>query len=234
MKNYDPSKVLFYIHVPKCGGTSVQELYRNWFDGKYLLHYGGTNSQGERVSPKKYILPELPQKGANYLIYGHCNRLFNEGFVDYYGSEATQFATILRDPWDTIISEFKYTSSYVASINGNLPTFKDYLERLKYRANYINHLPREMSIENCIEKMEEDFVHVGILDYLEKSLEEQSRILSKEYGGCSIGHENKSSSQSFPIEIDQDEAENYKERFMHESQIEYKIYNYFRSKYSQE
>ena len=91
-----------------------------------------------------------------------------------------------------------------------------------------------MSIENCIEKMEEDFVHVGILDYLEKSLQDQSRILSKTYGSRNIGHVNRSSSQSIPIDIDQDEAENYKERFMHESQIEYKIYNYFRSKYAQE
>ena len=33
MRPYDPTEPLIFVHVPKCAGTTVRAVFRDWFVG---------------------------------------------------------------------------------------------------------------------------------------------------------------------------------------------------------
>lgn len=94
-----PQKVL-YEHVPKCGGTTVNDYLRSQYLNNRIFCIDGVN-------PSKSIdrflsLPEKKRHSYN-LVHGHgANRLRQ------YVHPKTLSVTILRDPIDRIISHYHF------------------------------------------------------------------------------------------------------------------------------
>ncbi len=104
MKQYDPALPLFMIHIPKTGGASVLECVKDWFgDGLLLHYYDAVNGK----MPEKYDLARVHSRETPVMLYGHFNKKRHFGIPDYY-PEASQFITILRDPFERMISGYYF------------------------------------------------------------------------------------------------------------------------------
>ena len=197
--NYNPNKPLVYIHIPKCAGTSVKEVFKKWFGPGLAQFYrtGGTYEFKESVFNNKQV------------IFGHFNT--NYGFaVDKLFPDVEQYITVLRDPLETHISAFFY---YKKRFSGNkLQLFLNNIRWLikgkfskktfeiinaqkswidSYRniddwirnepLNYVNHLPRYINKQNFKNVLDSKFIAIGLHDQLNYSVKYFSKVLNKNY-----------------------------------------------------
>ena len=102
MREYDPYKPLIHIHLPKTGGVTVKEIYKNWFKQGLLFHY---YNEPEQKLPVKYDLEKLHNINSPICVFGHFNKARDFGIKDYY-PDVNQFITILRDPFEKAISGY--------------------------------------------------------------------------------------------------------------------------------
>lgn len=164
VKPYDPTKPLIFIHVPKTAGRSVKTVFRQWFGERLHEHYFN-EAAGQMPAQRN------ASKLAGQVIYGHFNGLRGFGIEKCYPS-VSQFVTILRDPFETAVSNYFYLKRVAAgwADSSRRPTtdLRTFLENTP--PNILNHFPREVTRENYREELDRWFVEVGITERLPESL----------------------------------------------------------------
>lgn len=186
MKKYDPDKPIIYTHIPKCAGTSVVRLLRHWFgDDYHKLNQDET---------KDIILPrvETRDEEGNWLqnvkcIHGHFNHGRGYG-LPYFYPELDQYFTILRDPFDLIVSMYFFAKGRsikgqfwfrgeAVDIRNQFPTVESYVSSYPYWL--FGHLPQDVTLDNYEEKLRQRFVYIGVFEDLQLSIDNLSKILGK-------------------------------------------------------
>ncbi len=220
MKNYDPKTPLLSIHIPKCGGTSLKEILQKWYGDKLVFHY--YNAKYSKM-PKKHHLTkgDTGDYIENYCIHGHFNRIRGFGVDDYY-PKIKQAITFLRDPLEISLSVFHFNNKKSKEggfyKNGKKREFindiDEYLENTKPYIRY--HLPEKMSLENTDDFFNNYFVHIGVMEYYQESMD----ILADKLGKpkIQIGHKNISKRLSNP-------SKSSIEKFKSKCSYEYLLYN---------
>ena len=98
MKPYNPARPLISLHIPKCAGTGLMDVFsklpRNRF--RFLPHYPDIN---------RNLPPDWNEPGV--LIHGHFQRFKGEA-IETACPGSDQFITVLRDPFDILISSYYY------------------------------------------------------------------------------------------------------------------------------
>jgi hypothetical protein len=221
VKQYCPQSPLLSIHIPKCGGTSIKKILSDWFGSKLYLHY---YDQRLNVFPIKH----KPMPGI--CIHGHFNNKRGYGARDYY-PEINQYITMLRHPFDITVSNYFYVkqcavTSFRAGATHSIIEKKwsllEYLTNRK-KSFLLSFFPPEISLENYRQVINENFIYIGIVDDMQKSI----NTLAKKIGfpALSIPHENKSLwDEQVPDEIRQE--------FIRNNPLEIAIYEYALSHYS--
>ncbi|MFO0455867.1 MAG: hypothetical protein ACK5Z0_07635 [Planctomycetota bacterium] len=104
MKPYDPEKPVIYTHIPKCAGTSIVTMLRSWFGNAY--------HKLNQDETKDILLPKIETQAEDgrwlpgvKCIHGHFNHGRGYG-LPYYYPEIDQYFTILRDPFDLVVSMY--------------------------------------------------------------------------------------------------------------------------------
>ncbi len=193
MRQYDPTQPLIFAHVPKTAGTSIRQLYTEWFGDNLLENYkkGGL--------PKKQDLSHPPLPGKPLCVYGHFNR--PGGFsVESYYPDITQFITILRNPWERAISGYFYRVK-LRERNPDFAkiatmTLEQYLEGYPHADPQMGpsaeaFLPGPMDMHNFRNVLDERFVTVGITEALPACVAQMAKALGKEDSVQEIAHVNK-------------------------------------------
>lgn len=187
MKTYDPSKPILYTHIPKCAGTSVVRLLKHWFGPQY--HKLNQDETRDIILPRV----ETQDEQGNWLtdvkcIHGHFNHGRGYG-LPYFYPEIDQYFTIVRDPFDLVCSmyffvkgrsirgEFWFRGQQI-DIRDQFPTVERYIESYPYWL--FDHLPRDLTIANYREKINEKFVYIGVFEDLPTSIANLGKILGKE------------------------------------------------------
>jgi hypothetical protein len=218
MRNFNKAEPLISIHIPKCGGSSLKSVLRNWFGENLFFHYF---NEKENKPPAKHNLK------PNICIHGHFNKKRNFGIQDYYPS-VTQFITFLRDPFDMIVSRYFYVKRKEKDgyyRNGEKIILQQdlnfYIEteitNKNYHPNITDYMPFEITDNNYREIIDKYFVYVGLVEDFQTSLS----ILSDKLGFSQnkVEHLN--------ISTRNQTVSNYtKQRFIDSHQLEYAIYNY--------
>jgi len=221
VRYYDSSQPLIVIHIPKAAGSSSKEIFKSWFSDNFHQHYF---NEKEGLMPKKIDIFKLNSSKVPLCLHGHFNKLRKFGVEDYYPS-ANQFVTILRDPYELLISHY----FFVSKVGGNwkdqsrVPKsdIETYLRSAK--PNMLNHFPREVTLENYKDICEEYFIEIGITEKLDQSLE---RIANK------LGFEFMNNTPNLnKTDRDQEVAENFKDQFIESNRLEYEVYEYCLGKY---
>ncbi len=223
MIHYDRNKPLIFIHIPKCGGTSLVNIFRDWFENRCYRHY---YRKHEGLMPEKYPLKE------GICIYGHFNRKRGFGVEDYY-PEVDQFVTFLRDPLEMAKSNYFYWKKILRSLKIELGTLKegdhfdfrdiqDFFSK-RPRSHLLNFLPQDINEKNFKEILEQKFIYIGITEDLENSVNRMAQCL--DCPQAAISHLNKSQrDEELPLEME--------EKFKAENKLEYLVYNYVKLRYN--
>jgi len=111
------NKIVYFSHIPKCGGTSVEN---------FLKIIVGTNLSF--LDQKSYEINSSPwsMSSAQHITGHHVSKLFPETFFD-------EFFTVIRNPFDRFCSAFAYQKYVFKRINPKLDVnqFADNLEYYK-------------------------------------------------------------------------------------------------------
>jgi len=224
MVPYRRSKPLFSLHIPKCGGTSFTKVLRQWFWPSFHAHYIAHDQGGRmpgRPHPVKRLLHLTRIKPM--VIHGHFED--EAGLFDSY-PKASQFITFLRDPlemqlslyWDhqRRIREFGtlYWKGKAVEMEcgGDLDCWV--AERPFYLMPF---LPFDLTMENFQKRLEERFVHIGVMERFQESVNRIAERLGKK--PVEVPELNQSSRGREPSP----EAVN---RFRERCQLEYAIYHW--------
>ena len=181
------SKKIFFLHVPKCGGTSCRTAIGNAFDlpigssdESFHLDAAATVSAAETL--EKPII-QLNRELLNYCmahksyryISGHF--AYSEKAMQTYGAN-WQYITLLRDPVAKWFSQYFYNrhkNSGHYRLNCDLETFLETDNAIKLGSNYIHLLADGVSseeaatdeaINRAIENLNK-FALVGLLEHLD-------------------------------------------------------------------
>jgi Sulfotransferase family. len=223
--DYDPQKPLFFLHLPKTGGTSVREIFKTWYKDNLLLHY---YNEASAQMPQRYSLGfEENTVTSPVAIYGHFNRVRGFG-IDQYYPNACQFITILRDPYERALSTYFYLRRRRQHFRdkSRIPgeDLREYL--LKTNASIINQFPSGLSLSNYKEFIESRFIEVGLLECLDVSMQRIARKLNFNYSPDSVQLLN-----ATPRPLSQRIPDELKSEYIKRKPIDYAIYGYIASKY---
>ena len=105
---------IFFLHVPKCGGTSTDAAIQKAYRWKACVHLNSRASQRsaqflkeEMDIHRNQILPYFLEQELLKYVSGHF--VFDEDIFEKY-SPQWNFVTLLRNPVDKYISQYFYNS----------------------------------------------------------------------------------------------------------------------------
>lgn len=204
-----PASCCFYMHIPKCGGTSISEalsatvplgrkigvvdanatrrasaILIDGQDRNDLQFDDFENSKNVYELRRKLVVTYMCQ--GVQLVFGHV--LFDELYRRHFGS-SYKFVTLLRDPVTRTISNFLHTSR-----DGFIPRdFDNYLEGAVVRAHGLTFLrffsgtpvipsgAEKKALDQAKENMKA-FSIIGFLDDLEKFKREYRHVFGSNLG----------------------------------------------------
>ena len=222
MKAYQKDKPIISIHIPKCGGTSFINIVQEWFSSKLYLHYYNEKAgkMPEKVKLKKGIFNSYIN---NLCIHGHFNKNRDFGITKLY-PDVDQFFTFLRDPLEMSISVFFYRHKLLDNnnyynngikINSFPMDIDQYLE--ESNPYMLNQFPDGINEENYKEFINEKFVHIGVIENYQNSINLLAEKLNKK--PLKIEHLNESRRTQTP-------SESAIKKFIERCSLENKIYQY--------
>ncbi len=225
MLKYDPQLPLISIHIPKAGGTSFRKVLQHWFGNKFYLHY--YNEAKKEMPAKLELKPGM-------CIHGHFNASRGFGIMHYYG-DATQFITILRDPFDILVSRYYYVKMREkagTSFRDGKPTtlahnvndfLKEEIHNPDYTPNILDFFPETINESNFRQVIKKKFIFIGFMDHYQDSLNHLADILG--FPRMTAPFDNKS--ERFG-KVDA----TLRRTFIDKHPLEYEVYNYARQLFS--
>lgn len=223
MRAYDAQAPLIFIHVPKSAGSAVRRVVEQWFPDRLRFHY---YQEGPGKMPVLLDLRSEEFLARPPVIYGHFNKFRKFGIEDYYPT-ITQFVTILRDPFETVVSHYFFARSQAENWKDKSRIPTDALERHLKQAkpNILNHFPREMNLTNFKDILEEMFIEIGITEKLSASLERIAQKLGKTFDPGLLDTVN-------ATERDQPVPESYRAQFAEAHPLEFAVYEFVKSRFA--
>ena len=223
MIEYDRGQALIFIHVPKAAGTTTKNVFKAWFGENLLEHY--FNEQAAQM-PIKHDLDQLHSADHPVVVYGHFNSHRGFGVQDYY-PDVNQFVTILRDPYEMMLSHYFYTRREGANwkSKAQVPdkSLADYL--LDTSPNMLNHFPRPVTLANYKELIDKYFIDIGFTEQLSESLRRMAQKLGKPFDEKDLGHLNVTAR-------DEEVPGHLRDKFIERNQLEYMVYDYAFSRFA--
>ncbi|MBE8232086.1 MAG: sulfotransferase family protein [Endozoicomonadaceae bacterium] len=176
MLAYNSHKPLIFIHIPKSGGTSLLTVFDSWYGEKLYLHYD---------NPTTGAAPKIYKLGPLSCVYGHFHKHHGFGVEQRY-AEVKQFVTILRDPFDAIVSRYYYVRKVATDWPVPPPPLKQTLAEFlaSQQPNMMHHLPFKLNLNNYQQILSQNFIHIGITEQLSASI----KCMAKKLGHQAPSH----------------------------------------------
>lgn len=177
------------MHVPKCAGSSMRHVLRQWFKRNLLFHY---HDERRNRPPARHSLTRrfrVFRRRPGICIHGHFDNMRGTGVDDYYPG-MDQLITILRDPFDLHVSTYFYVKNEARNSGGgafldgmthpivkNRWTLEEYLETIR-RSILCRFLPPGLLPGNYRRVLEERFLYIGIMERFQESVDSLARRLN--------------------------------------------------------
>lgn len=199
MRRYDPGQPLVFVHVPKTAGTSVRQVFAGWFGDGLILHY---HDEVAGRPPGRSPLFDRHSPAAPVCLYGHFNAARGFGVTDAH-ADATQFVSLLRDPFEAACSAYFYLRRVARKWRdpGAVPPpgLPAWLARTP--PNMLAHFPRPVTRDNYRDLIEEFFVEIGVTEQLAESLARIARHLGRPFDPGQLPHRNVTPRQDSGLDL---------------------------------
>ncbi len=178
MRPYDPERLLISLHIPKTAGTSFRSALATWFGPDLHLHYPGW---GKPFPPV--------EKEAGACVHGHFTSRNGTGVGQVF-PHYSQVITIMRDPFDRLVSEWRF-HNYSKSLGTEIPELADnpsfdtwFCRRrdevlIDPITRMIKQMPEPFAPEDMETYFDRRFVGVGITEDLPNTMALFARLLNK-------------------------------------------------------
>ncbi|WP_312780410.1 sulfotransferase family 2 domain-containing protein [Brevundimonas sp.] len=177
-KRYDPAKLLVSLHIPKTAGTSFRAILGDWFGERLHNHYPGWATPLTRTDAQ-----------ADACVHGHFTRR-NDSAIHQYYPDADQVITIMRDPFDRAISEWRFKNMIKSAGNPvdemeDDPSFDTWFGR---RADEVAEqpitrlmmqMPESLTPETAHMAFDHSFVAVGVCERFPETIRLFATLLGK-------------------------------------------------------
>ena len=156
--------MIIFVHLPKCGGTSIREIMRNHFkEHEFRCFYDQQHNKASTV--------RLSLSRNLKFVCGHNDA---DAFDEIYPN--SKKITWMRDPVQRTISLYNHIISRKFIENNpdaqyvidHKLHFEDFI-KLKWTHNYSMRFIKNLPVES--------FFHIGFCEYFQKSLDNLSRRL---------------------------------------------------------
>jgi hypothetical protein len=173
----DAETILIYTHIPKTGGTSVLEVFR------------------ENIPPERLVYTE--EEIVTGLLFKILNRDLQAifGHIEYGVHEVVEFyknvtyCTFVRDPIKRVISEYYYYRKHAPDSKmhkdlQSVPTVEDWFTSPHRPRNWQTNIlcgygnPRVIDSSLAIDHIYNDYCFVGILEHMEESVRRMCETLN--------------------------------------------------------
>jgi hypothetical protein len=225
MIDYNPKEILISPHIPKCGGISFDKTLHDWFGYGFHKHQA---KHVEDIPPRKLSkIKQLLSPFIPAVIHGHFDKESdNIDVFDYY-PEANQFITVLRDPVERQMSQYFFTRKIISEgkmiWHGKVHTdinllgedVDDCLEN--HQISFLKFLPWEFTYKNYKQIINENFIHIGITENLQASVDIFAEKLKKKK--VKVPMLNAAPKTERP-------SESAVKKFKEQNKLEYLIYEY--------
>jgi len=165
LQKYNPGKPMIFCHVPRTGGAAL------------LSYLTGV------INPKRLISGHYVDAKAGQLIQTHWDRTAGLDVSKIY-PKVDQFMTILRDPFDRIVSWYFYLKNFWSGHATMLDKdwvdirmyddLKDCLDH--YPADQTRFLPSALRGEDRFPEMMDKFMFVGVTSRMNVVMRHMSSI----------------------------------------------------------
>jgi hypothetical protein len=188
--------IILHLHLPKCAGTSLRKSIFQSLSENVCVEWNSTNPYDFEISIGEFAATLARHPNAR-LVSGH----FPYGVHTILDGKTYKYITILRNPIDRILSQFRHTvmqNLYLLPaeeaeliVNSG---FDAYVRSKYAEITFINTQARLLSglvsseklysvslpdfLSKCQDIISKDFVHVGIQSKLSASLGYLSNFLS--------------------------------------------------------
>ncbi|WP_432697897.1 sulfotransferase family 2 domain-containing protein [Marinobacterium sp. YM272] len=193
-------KKMFFMHVPKCGGTSIKKALAKGYDHKKIFSVDAHASKyvvdniGKKLGLHEFrdmLVLYVLATGKYNLVMGHSvyNPLMKEQFSDDYG-----LVSLVRDPISRFVSHFfynKHKDSDHFRFDYDLEAFIESEEASSlgsFYKKYFSGVQEKASLATALANMSK-FDIVGTLEDLPKFADDIEQMFGIQ---VEFGHENKS------------------------------------------
>ncbi len=227
IKRYNRAEPLIGLHIPKCGGSSLQKVLQGWFGRSYFTHYFqekiGKKPRRWDQSWQWWLFPLL--SGKPRCIYGHFNNNRGTGVEAYY-PHADQFFAILRDPLEIVISRYflakkmgegRFRDGKAVPIQRKFHNVNEFVSAQIKRPVFTDYLPGLGDCSSYFELFESKFILIGTLEHIQDSVDRLADVL--EMPRVAAPHLN-------PAPRDEDVMPDLKEAFLQAHALDYSLYQY--------
>ena len=226
---YNPLEPFIFTHIPKCAGTSFIRVLRFWFRKSYC-HLIQDETKDIKLPKVGVLLEDGSYRQDIKCIHAHFNHGRGYG-LPYHYPEINQYITILRDPFDIIVSmyfffkgksirgEFLHRGKQV-DVRDQFPSVEHYVRN--YPDWLFDHLPQNMSLDNYEQQLREKFIYIGLFEDMQTSID----ILASIFGLDSMEMPVKNISN-----YDEPVPEGLREKFYYNFPLLLKIYQFVKTHY---
>ena len=165
---FDNNQKILFVHVPKCGGTSLDALIKKQIRiNRFRIDASASFKTAERIeeeveSVRHVLLNYAVFNGYKY-ITGHCYMHKPEQFDEY------KIITVLRDPVTRFVSHYLYNRYKTDSEHDAIKLdFEDFLNSdsaINYGDSYCRYFSANRTVIDSISTLKK-FSYVGILENL--------------------------------------------------------------------
>jgi hypothetical protein len=171
-EHYDANDITLFMHIPKTAGMSVGKALQSAFD---IFHPVSWENVGRSFRNKTRIA--LQNRMANppvrQVLMGHFS--WAEVMVWKNHELPIKCATIIRDPLDRFVSNYRYNCSakhpHSEQFRTRFPNMEDYAQNLPHDYQMNLMLGMFYSFDHALEKLVRYYSFLGVTEYLDQSLE---------------------------------------------------------------
>jgi len=163
-----------FHHIPKCGGTSMRDVFEVWFN-RCIEDYRPAWATDKRLEKFKKNPINLEKVGRNAIVCGHYEvdgiRL-HQRYPQIFTQSHYRLITFVRDPLKLKLSLYKYEKKH-----NRIKSKKDISQHLLKHSNVICYILG--CNENNMDEILSRYFFIGITDKSQDSLDELAYLLGK-------------------------------------------------------